>query len=74
MAKFKQAIRIQVQKLKKELRILLDPFIGHGCTNPGCQIAQEATLCTVSPNIRGSSVQKLLNLLNTSGFFPYHQV
>ena len=41
------------------MRILLDPCVDHGCANPGCQIAQE-TFPTVSPNIRGSSVQNLL--------------
>jgi hypothetical protein len=41
------------------MRILVDPCVDHGCTNPGCQIAQE-TFLTVSPNIRGSSVRNLL--------------
>jgi hypothetical protein len=59
MDRSSQAIRIQAQQLKKGMRILVDPCVDQRCTNTGCQIAQE-TLLTVSPNIRGSSVQNLL--------------
>jgi len=28
-------------KIEKDVRILLGPCVDHGCTNPGCQIAQD---------------------------------
>jgi hypothetical protein len=60
MDRSSRTIRMQVQNLKNGIRILLDPCVDHGYTNPGCQ----TTFRTVSLNIRGSSVQNLLYVIH----------